>query len=54
MVGVAQLAEHWVVAPGVEGSNPFTHPFLGLFCVVRRRSDDRLQVPNVTYALGVE
>ena len=26
MVGVAQLAEHWVVAPGVEGSNPFTHP----------------------------
>ena len=25
MVGVAQQAEHWVVAPGVEGSNPFTH-----------------------------
>jgi hypothetical protein len=28
MVGVAQLAEHWVVAPGVEGSNPFTHLIL--------------------------
>jgi hypothetical protein len=26
LVGVAQLAEHWVVAPAVEGSNPFTHP----------------------------
>ena len=26
MVGVAQLAEHRVVAPAVEGSNPFTHP----------------------------
>ena len=26
MVSVAQLAEHRVVAPGVEGSNPFTHP----------------------------
>jgi hypothetical protein len=25
MVGVAQLAEHRVVAPRVEGSNPFTH-----------------------------
>ncbi len=26
MVGVAQSAEHRVVAPAVEGSNPFTHP----------------------------
>ena len=26
MVGVAQLAERWVVAPEVEGSSPFTHP----------------------------
>ena len=26
MVGVAQLAEHRVVAPVVEGSIPFTHP----------------------------
>ena len=26
MVGVAQLVEHWVVAPVVEGSSPFTHP----------------------------
>ena len=25
-VSVAQLAEHWTVAPGVEGSSPFTHP----------------------------
>ena len=24
-VGVAQLVEHWVVVPGVEGSSPFTH-----------------------------
>ena len=28
MVGVAQLAEHRVVAPVVEGSSPFTHPIL--------------------------
>ena len=27
MVGVAQLVEHQVVALGVEGSRPFTHPF---------------------------
>ena len=26
MVGVAQLVEHWVVAPAVAGSNPVTHP----------------------------
>jgi hypothetical protein len=26
VVGVAQLVEHRVVAPVVEGSNPFTHP----------------------------
>ena len=26
MVGVAQLVEHWVVAPVVAGSNPVTHP----------------------------
>ena len=26
VVGVAQLAEHRVVAPVVEGSIPFTHP----------------------------
>ena len=26
VVGVAQLAEHWVVAPDVVGSNPITHP----------------------------
>ena len=26
MVGVAQLVEHQVVALGVEGSSPFTHP----------------------------
>ena len=26
MVGVAQLVEHWVVAPVAEGSSPFTHP----------------------------
>jgi hypothetical protein len=25
-VSVAQRLEHWTVAPGVEGSNPFTHP----------------------------
>ena len=25
-MGVAQLAERWVVAPEVEGSSPFTHP----------------------------
>ncbi len=28
MVGVAQLAEHWVVVPGVAGSSPVTHPIL--------------------------
>ncbi|VXC04208.1 hypothetical protein PSEUDO8AS_40520 [Pseudomonas sp. 8AS] len=26
MVGVAQLVEHRIVAPGVEGSIPFVHP----------------------------
>ena len=26
MVGVAQLVEHRVVAPGVVGSSPITHP----------------------------
>ncbi len=26
MVGVAQLAEHRVVIPGVAGSSPVTHP----------------------------
>ena len=26
LVGVAQLVEHWIVAPVVEGSSPFTHP----------------------------
>ncbi len=26
MVGVAQLAEHWVVAPDAAGSSPATHP----------------------------
>ena len=28
VVGVAQLVEHWVVAPVVEGSSPFTHPII--------------------------
>jgi hypothetical protein len=28
MVSVAQRLEHWTVAPGVEGSNPFTHPII--------------------------
>ena len=26
MVGVAQVVEHWVVAPVVVGSSPITHP----------------------------
>ena len=26
MVSVAQTVEHRIVAPGVEGSKPFTHP----------------------------
>lgn len=30
MVGVAQLAERWVVAPEVEGSSPFAHPIIWL------------------------
>ena len=25
------MAEHWIVAPGVEGSIPFTHPTFELF-----------------------
>jgi hypothetical protein len=28
MVDVAQLAEHWVVAPDAEGSSPFIHPII--------------------------
>ena len=27
MVDVAQLVEHRIVAPGVEGSKPFSHPY---------------------------
>ena len=27
MVSVAQLVEHRIVAPGVEGSKPFRHPY---------------------------
>ena len=26
MVGLAQLAEHRIVVPGVEGSSPLSHP----------------------------
>lgn len=29
MVVVAQLAEHWIVVPGVAGSNPVFHPTEG-------------------------
>ncbi len=35
MVGVAQLVEHWIVAPVVEGSNPFTHPMNIRACLFR-------------------
>ena len=28
MVGIAQLAEHRIVVPGVVGSSPITHPIL--------------------------
>ncbi len=31
MVGVAQLAEHQVVALGVVGSSPITHPIFSFF-----------------------
>ena len=30
MVGVAQLVEHWVVAPVVAGSIPVTHPITAI------------------------
>ena len=30
MVGVAQLAEHWIVIPAVVGSSPIVHPRLPL------------------------
>ena len=33
MVGVAQLVEHWVVAPVVAGSSPVTHP---IFSTIRQ------------------
>ena len=42
-VGVAQLAEHWVVVPGVEGSSPFTHLSFPLF-----------QESPVLFPLGVD
>ena len=29
-MGVAQLVEHWVVAPVVAGSNPVTHPITAI------------------------
>ena len=31
-VGVAQLAEHWIVAPVVAGSNPVAHPPMSRTC----------------------
>src|SRR5262245_46026436 len=31
-VGVAQLAEHWIVAPVVVGSNPIAHPPISRPC----------------------
>ncbi len=30
MVGIAQLAEHRIVVPGVVGSSPITHPIMEL------------------------
>jgi hypothetical protein len=32
MVNVAQLVEHWVVAPAVAGSSPVVHPSLAGGC----------------------
>jgi hypothetical protein len=53
MVGVAQLAEHWVVAPGVEGSNPFTHPLFGFFVAACPRLRGHTPpVPGVKCAPG--
>ena len=47
MVGVAQLVEHWIVAPDVEGSSPFTHPnYLSIACEsggIGRRAGFRFQ-----------
>ena len=52
MVGVAQWLEHWTVAPGVEGSNPFTHPRL---CgKVRRRGPLAQLVEQLTLNQRVE
>src|SRR5262245_39362235 len=31
-VGVAQLVEHWIVAPVVVGSNPIAHPPESMSC----------------------
>ena len=39
MVGVAQLAELWTVAPVVEGSSPFTHPNQAPVAQMDRASD---------------
>ena len=41
MVGVAQSAEHRVVAPAVEGSSPFTHP-------IHTISDFGMQIADLT------
>lgn len=32
MVDVAQLVEHWIVAPVVAGSSPVLHPFNRVDC----------------------
>lgn len=40
MVTVAQLAEHWIVAPVVVGSSPIGHPFfIGLFSTSANTND---------------
>lgn len=54
-VGVAQLAEHWIVAPVVVGSNPIAHPLPvkerrgALFCLTRFSGNANLSaiVPSI-------
>ena len=42
MVGIAQLVEHWTVAPSAAGSSPVTHPFL----LDAKASSRKSQAPN--------
>ena len=52
MVGVAQLVEHWVVAPVVAGSSPVTHPIKNLAPLLPGRRPYRLEAASMERGNG--